>query len=178
MPDTDNNNILRFPLKPARVGRVHCPPLNIHFPQLYRLVQKVSRAQLVALGMPCEEPIAEFIDYTITSDGDYTGTVRHQPVQSITDANMESIVIRHHGSMEEASAYLVAVLDILGTDRGDVICKTDEGVFTLARRATESSWPGPMVVYAATHASDNPAGFAEWQLAIAPDGMIHEGEFL
>ncbi|HEY5239307.1 MAG TPA: hypothetical protein VIJ62_13065 [Rhizomicrobium sp.] len=178
MADTDNSSVIRFPINRAVAGGVHCPPLNIHFPQLYRIVQKVTAADLIAAGMVDEAPIAEFIHYAIGDDESYMGSVVSEPVQGICDEDMASVVIRHHRSFEEASAYLDAVMDVCGAEFADSICRTGEGYFTMARRATEESWPGPTVFYVAVHEADNLAGFDDRQIATAPDGTTAQSDYL
>jgi hypothetical protein len=178
MSEDEYGKVLRFPVKRAVAGRVYCPPLNIHFPQLFRTVQTVTQADLDALGRTDAAPIERFIDYTLHEDAEYFGTVEREAVRCITEADQESIVVRHHRDMKEAVAYLNAVADLQGGAAINPICYTKEGLFTLAHRSTESAWPGPMVIYLATYPADNPVGSDEWYIGIAPDGATMQGEDL
>jgi hypothetical protein len=173
MSEGQSGNVVRFPIKAAVAGRVYCPPLNIHFPQLFRILQPVTRADLEALGETEVEPVENFIDYTLDQDHRYYGKVECEAVRNLAEADRESIVVRHHRSFEEAMSYLDAVSDLFGLEDAHPIFKTKEGLFTLARRQTDKAWPGPMVIYVAVHPADNLVGSEVWQVAIAPDGSAN-----
>ncbi len=178
MSENDLGQVVRFPVKRAVAGRVYCPPLNIYFPQLFRIVQTVTRADLDALGVTDEQPIENFIHYTLHDDAEYIGTVEREAVRSIAEAGQESVVVRHHRGVDEAVSYLDAVSDIRGGEDTSPICRTKDGLFTLARRPTPSVWPGPMVVYLATHPANNRFGCEVWHIGITPDGTTLRGDDL
>jgi hypothetical protein len=176
MSEDDLGQVVRFPVKRAVAGRVYCPPLNIYFPQLFRVVQTVTQADLDALGLTDEQPLENFIHYTLHEDEEYFGTVAREAVRSITETGQESVIIRHHRDLNEAVSYLDAVTDLRGGEDVSPICRTRDGIFTLARRPTPSSWPGPMVIYLATHPADNRFGSEVWHIGIAPDGTMKRDE--
>jgi hypothetical protein len=141
------------------------------------VVQTVTPAELIALGIPDEEPLDRAVDYTLHAEQQYTGTVDRQQISRIIDLGFESLVIRYHSDLECAATYLTAIGDIYGPDAGRPIFRTEVGLFTLTRRPTEESWPGPMVIYVAdyTVGSDE---YEQWQIATAPDGTMTEGDFI
>jgi hypothetical protein len=78
--------------------------------------------------------------------------------------------VRWHPTEERGSGYLEAVLDLRDDDTIGEICRTKDGLFTLAERSTHPDWPGPLVIYLAEHPVNNIVGTEIWYLALAPDG--------
>ncbi len=65
MAENDFGKSLHFPVNRVGTGSVYCPPLKIHFPKLYRDVQTITRKQLIAMGLPNEQPTDHCVHYTI-----------------------------------------------------------------------------------------------------------------
>ena len=57
--------IHRFEIGRARRGGVYCPPLDLNFPALHRVVQNVSQEQLDEIGLTDEQPVESYVHYTI-----------------------------------------------------------------------------------------------------------------
>jgi hypothetical protein len=172
------DKVSRFPLKQAEIGGIYCEPLKIHFPSLIRIVQTATRAQLDAEGFTDIEPTDHFVEYTIDPLQEYFGTVERETVRAITDTKQGSIVIRHHYNLKEAVSYLDAVGDLCGLEAIVPIYRIADGLFTMVRRPTDPSWPGPMVIHVAAYAANNRAGLSNvWQMGVAPDGTAKVGEY-
>jgi hypothetical protein len=165
MTDGTSAKIVRFPVNRAGSGSVYCAPLKLHFPPLFRVVQTFSPAELRLHGAAGAEMSERFVHYTLSEEDNYVGTIVRQPVNRIMEADQNSIVIRHHANVEQAMSYINGVADSSDDQTVEPICQTKEGVFTAVRRPTKPGWPGPMVIYAAIHGSDNIAGYNVWQLA-------------
>jgi hypothetical protein len=164
--------IYRFEVGRARRGGVYCQSLDITFPALFRVVQSLSREQLDDHGLTDVEPIDRYVHYTIREDTPQgiLGTVECGTMRGIPDPDAPSLVVRWHPTEERASAYLEAVLDLRDDDSTGEICRTKDGLFTLAERSTNPDWPGPLVIYLAEHPANNIVGTEIWYLALAPDG--------
>lgn len=93
------------------------------------------------------KPLDRLVDYTLNHDQAYSGTVEHQKVGWIVDPDFASLVIRYHPNLETAGSYLTSISDLSGSEAVDPVWSTDAGFFTLARRSTDQSWPGPMIIY-------------------------------
>jgi hypothetical protein len=176
--DGDGGNVLRFPIKRTRAGGIYCPPREIYFPLLYRVVQTVTQSQIDAVGLTKFEPINDYVHYTISEDTEYFGTITREVVRGIWPGDRDSIVIRHHRNYNQASAYLVGALDASGDKASDSIYQTEAGIFTMIRRPTAPHWPSPMVIYVADYPADNAIGSATWEVATTPDGVTTRSEYL
>jgi hypothetical protein len=88
--------IIKFPigqrrqLQQGRPGEVFCPPLDIRFPIVYRIVQSMSREDLDEFGLHGEEPFAGYHHYTLAAEEEkgetYPGTVERSVVRMLDPA--------------------------------------------------------------------------------------------
>src|SRR5262245_52531859 len=78
--------IHRFEIDRARWGGVYCPPLDLNFPALYRVVQNVSRQQLDEAGLTDEEPVESYVHYTIDEHQQFLDSIERSVARGITDA--------------------------------------------------------------------------------------------
>ncbi|MBY0511804.1 MAG: hypothetical protein K2P94_16825 [Rhodospirillaceae bacterium] len=160
--------VIRFPLQHARERGLMCPPLKIHFPALYRTVQTVTQADLDALKAP-GPPLNGFVDYAINPNLSYFGHVERQRTTHVIDPRFDSLVLRHHAQSELAIAYLTALSDVATEEIDNPVIGTDSGTFTLVRRPTRKTWPGPLVIYKAEFKTAEDE--RDWTLIIGPDGQ-------
>jgi hypothetical protein len=108
--------IHRFEIGRARRGGVYCPPLDLNFPVLYRVVQSVSRQQLDEVGLIDEQPVESYVHYTIDEHQRFLGSIERTVARGISDAAAPSLVMRWHPNEEQAASYLDALLDISDPD--------------------------------------------------------------
>lgn len=135
--------------QPAERG-VFFQPRNIYFPQLRRLCITWN-TNLEEFGIDTPAPSSDpSIVYTIDSDYENTvhGWVEAQVVSHVLEEEGQTLVIRHHNLKELAITYIDGALDA-GTPDFDIdsIVQTDQGIFTLVRRASPPSEDGPFVFY-------------------------------
>ncbi len=174
LPSTIEKNH-RFEIGRARPGGVYCPPLNLNFPVLYRAVQNISREELDELGLTDEEPVESFVHYTIAENHRFLGSIERTVARGVIDAEAPSIIIRWHPNEELARSYLDALMDVSDPeDSNGELCRTEDGVFTLAQRPTYREWPGPLVIYLAEVPAGRPYPFDTeiWYIAFRPDGSL------
>jgi hypothetical protein len=149
---------------------------RLNFPTLYRVVQNVSREQLDEVGLTDDEPVEAFIHYTINNDQRFLGSTERAVARGIIDAAAPSLVIRWQPGEERAHGYLDALGDASEVDdwNGE-LCRTEDGLFTLAERSTHPDWPGPLVIYLADCPTGRPYPFDTdiWYMAFRPDGALH-----
>jgi hypothetical protein len=166
-----DDKVLRFPVHRARSGGVFCPPLKIMFPTLYRVSQTVTKEQLSAFGVGDQEPVSDYLHYTLSDDDSkFAGTIERTAIRGISATDSVSVVIRHHNSPEMAVSYLEGIGDVLGDHDIEPIYRTEDGTFTMVKRPTSRSWKSPLVIYIAIHPADNIFGSDVWQVATSPDG--------
>lgn len=165
----------RFEIGRARRGGVYCPPLDLNFPVLYRVVQNVSRQQLDEVGLTDDEPVESYVHYTINENQRFLGSIERTVARGIFDAGAPSLVIRIHPNEEIAAGYLKALDDIGDIDdwNGE-LCRSEDGLFTLTERPTHRDWPGPLVIYFADYPTGRPHPFETdtWYIAFRPDGAL------
>ena len=164
--------IYPFVIRGARRGGIYCQPLDITFPALFRVVQTLSREQLDEQGLSDMEPIDGYVHYTISDEEQQRipGTIECTTIRGIPDPDALTLVVRWHANEEHASGYLDAVGDLSDDETNGEICRSNDGIFTLAKRSTNPDWPGPLVIYLAVHPANNLSGSEIWYLALAPDG--------
>ncbi len=179
------SNVVQFPARKAVSGPIYCDIHDVSFPQVLRIVQTLTAGNIAkslaeaAIVLGDLEPIrpGEYVYYDLDTChyGDITSWDR---VTFIDAADMsESIFIRFHESEAEALAYLSATMDLhfdpdsAQADWGPDIYRTENGVFTLARRETRVGWPGPLIVYLARR--KEPVGIqCQWAIAVGPGGQL------
>ena len=167
--------IHRFGIGRGRRGGVYCPPLDLNFPALYRVVQNVSRQQLDEAGLTDEEPVESYVHYTIDEHQRFLGSIERSIARGITDAGAPSLVIRWHPNEEIAAGYLDALLDISDPDDwSGELCRSEDGLFTLTERPTHRDWPGPLVIYLADYPRGRPYPFETdiWYIAFRANGAL------
>jgi hypothetical protein len=166
--------IYAFEIHRARPGGVLCPPLGITFPALTRIVQSLSREELDEFGVTDVEPGKHFIHYTLSDESSadrYPGTIERASIRGMPDQDGPSLVIRRHTAEEHAYGYLAALGDISDEEgNGSELCRTDQGLFTLAPRPNRADFPHPLVIYLAEYPTNNIVGSDYWYLALAADG--------
>jgi hypothetical protein len=172
---SDHSKSVHSLIRPVLPG-VFCPPLNLRFPTVFRIVQSVTRQQLDEYGLHDLEPIQDCNHYTLAEPdldldaGRYPGTIVRTRLQSLDPAiDRVSLVIRRHLSRATSDGYR-AGLDDYSVDFGEIIRRT-EGIFTLITRPTKPAWPGPLLIHSAELTDDT----AHWVVAVAPDGTLIEG---
>jgi hypothetical protein len=114
------NDVIPFPDANRSPGDVFCEPMGIFFPRLYRL--DLPDRHLYTLS-PAATPCPH-------------GT-KISRAHSLFSGDRFSIVVRRHGSMNAADAYLGALRDMEIAGRSDVVSQTDQGCFTLVQRPTK-----------------------------------------
>lgn len=185
-------DVVQFPVRRARRGGVFCEPLGIFFPALLRQVVTATAEDLKTVGLEDDPDVAPgtWTYYALGEANQAIGTSVLTEVNCINpDDRIESIVIRHHPSLEHAHGYLDACGDkFLADETGDDfdetgddfdgsgIFETDEAIFTITPIATNSSWPGPLVFNLAEVPADNIAGRSSWAHIVAPGGVVLEGK--
>jgi Domain of unknown function (DUF4279) len=166
--------IHRFEISSALRGGVYCLTLDLNFPILYRVVQNVSREQLDEVGATDEQP-GSYVRYTISERIRFLGSTERTVARGIIDAGAPSLVIRWHPNEELAAGYLDALADISDPDdwNGE-LCRSEDGLFTLAERPTHRDWPGPLVIYLADCPTGRPHPFDTdiWYIAFKPNGTL------
>ena len=166
--------IHRFEIGRARRGGVYCPPLDLNFPVLHRVVQNVSQEQLDEIGLTDEQPVESYVHYTIGEDQRFLGSTEWTVARGIIDAAAPSLVIRWHPNEELAASYLSAIADICDPDWNGELCRSEDGLFTLAERPTYRDWPGPLVIYLADYPTGRPYPFETdiWYIAFRANGAL------
>jgi hypothetical protein len=133
----------------------------------------VSRQQLDEAGLADEDPVESYVHYTIDENQRFFGSIERTVARGIIDAGAPSLVIRVHPDEEMAAGYLNALGDISDIDdwNGE-LCRSEDGLFTLAKRPTHRDWPGPLVIYFADYPTGRPHPFETdiWYIAFRPDG--------
>jgi hypothetical protein len=173
------SKVVRSPIGPRDIWAVFCPPLNLRFPTVYRIVQSMTREQLDDRGVHDEEPFV-YNHYTLDEEDDdarrYPGTIERRTIRSLDPAiDRVSLVIRYQRIPDEALGYWQGLYDY-GVGCGtDAIFPTEEGTFTLITRPTKPSWPGHLIIYCVDKVpTDDLIGEDSWVLAVAPDGSLIE----
>jgi Domain of unknown function (DUF4279) len=166
--------IHRFEIGRARRGGVYCPPLDLNFPVLHRVVQNVSQEQLDEIGLTDEQPVESYVHYTIGEDQRFLGSTEWTVARGIIDSAAPSLVIRWHQNEELAASYLSAIADISDPDWNGELCRSEDGLFTLAERPTHRDWPGPLVIYLADYPTGRPNPFETdiWYIAFRANGAL------
>jgi hypothetical protein len=164
-------------------GPVKCDPLGIRFPCLYRATSVATLEDLQRHGLdrcPDLSP-GTYTEYSLKEETFQIGTTTFEKVTHIFPGDQsESLVIRHHPSLGEASGYLEATMDMTlwkgeeDDTLGGVLHQTEDGFFTLAMVPTNPAWPGPLVIYLAQVPAPNPSGMDYWAYAVGPDGEVVE----
>jgi hypothetical protein len=131
-------SILKFEVGRARRGGVYCSPLDVTFPALFRVVQSLSREQLDEHGLTDMEPINRYIHHTMRDEDErrIPGTIESKAIIGVPDSGEPSLVLRWHPNEEYAAAYLDAVADLSDDESNGEICRTNDGLFTRAKRST------------------------------------------
>ena len=167
---------------PADPGPVVCAPLGIRFPTLYRGLVTTTQEDLRGWGLEHDPEVAlgEWVFYNLEKNDSAIGTISWEAVNHIhQEDRVESFVIRHHPSIENAMGYIDALGDFTNakedSNTGQVLFQTEDGIFTFASIPTSPSWPGPMVLYLANVPSTRFGQHGEiWVHAVGPDGKAVE----
>jgi hypothetical protein len=171
-------NVVTCPLGSAEPGNIWCPPLELYFPQIFRITRSVARSSRAAE--------VTHIGYTLdprAASRMVAGSVTHA-VDYLSAEETHSLIVRHHWSESLANAYLEAVEDLAETTEslevleivGAVFTLPDGSVFTLAARPTRADWPGPMIIYVADwpHAVEA----EHFEVVIGPNGKRQARDLL
>jgi hypothetical protein len=155
-------------------SRIFCKPLNLHFPQIYRLHR--SRRMLTEhVSAASGEWIAgSRLEFSLSGDtSSRLGLVRAEPIKHLEPSDQNSLVLRHHWSRSRAQAYLQGVEDSNSVLSIGGVFPSDEAFFTLIQRATSEAWSGPTIFYLADLFEDDAALSAQnWEMSAACDGII------
>lgn len=171
--------IIRFPIKRIAAGGVYCPPFDLHFPKLYRARVKTTQAHLEEAGLSGDPELkpGEWSHFGFELAPDHVrfiGDATWEPVTHLAPED-QSLVIRHHASLERAEGYLDAHLDVspIGEDDGAAIYETDHGIFTLIPCPTQASWPGPVIFHLAYDYTRVFGGIPDtWAHIVGPTGTV------
>lgn len=166
-----------FPKLPANFGFICCNRNGVRFPLLYRIDVKVTQKDLKDIGIEYDPNIkpGSFVFFEIGLSNKYVGEKIITPVSSIQagDSN-DSIVIRHHKSLELAHGYLQGYIDtkISDLDAIDLCIYEIEGcIFTSIPIATKEEWPGPLVFYITKVPSEHLDMEVDWACIMGPNGV-------
>jgi hypothetical protein len=173
-------NVVTCPLGSAEAGNIWCPPLELYFPQVFRLSRRVARSGGAAA--------VTHIGYTLdrAASRAVAGSETHA-IDHLSAEETHSLIVRHHWSDSLASAYLEAVEDLADTAEtlealeiaGAVFTLADGSVFTLAERPTRGDWPGPMIIYVAEiYDAPNAVGAEHFEVVVGPDGKPEARDLL
>lgn len=169
------SKIHQFEIGRVRPGGVYCPPLDLNFPILYRVIQNVSRQQLDEVGLTDDEPVESYVHYTIDEHQRFLGSIERTVARGIVETGAPSLVMRWQPNEEIAAGYLKALDDISDIDdwTGE-LCRSEDGLFTLTERPTHRDWPGPLIIYFADYPTGRPRPFETdiWYVAFRPDGAL------
>lgn len=174
-------NVLKMPRKAVKRGRIWCEPLELYFPQVYRLRDKDCHVVIAGMDSNLSQP-CHACAFTLEVGGAALSVERAwaaAPIQQMSRCDKGSLIVRHHWSEMLANAYLEGVEDLAATPTVGGVFETESGIFTLAEAPTRESWPGPMLIYVAEIYDDSaPVGVVHWEMAISPNGEIRRGDML
>jgi hypothetical protein len=160
---------------------VVCRPLNLRFPTVYRIDESATREQLDYYRVYDKEPYTGLKHYSFFDDRCYFGTFERTAISTLDPTiDTVSLVIRYHLSRETALSYLDCLEDFGIDDMENSWHQTEEGIFTLIKRPTKPSWPGPLIIYYVDSVpADTISGDNCWIVAVASDGAFIEqfGDF-
>lgn len=171
--------VVKFPIGIARRGKVFCKPLNIYFPQIYRLVRKrdalISRVNGVSVGDLQRNTIC---DYSLTAEVDTAaGVIRTVEIDHLSQGDDASLIIHHFWSMDHAIFYAKSAEDHFRDQPSNAICENQDGIFTMTKCPTHPGWGGPTIFYLADGFEDDAiAGFAYWEASAGSDGVLRHDE--
>lgn len=169
--------IIKFPIRSGSKGSIWCEPLKCFFPQVFHGIQRVTRELLYELGIDDEE-IGEYNQFTLETGFEYPGVTIFEPIRRLEMNSDTSLIIRWHRNEEIASTYLTGVADMKPSNLYP-ICRTDQGIFTLAKRRTSEKWPSPMLFYVAEYYDPKERyGFGFWERSISADGELTASDLL
>ena len=168
-----NGQVVRFPARMARRGDVWCEPLKIYFPQVYRLVGKKVSLYSAAPNFKHNENVVACDFSLFDLKDDVAGIAKAIPLRHLSPSDDRSLVIRHHWSESLANAYLQGVDDVDPRQPSGGIYETEGEIFTIAKRRTRKSWPGPIIFYlAALFEDDSDIGVQIWEKSVGVDGEL------
>ena len=168
----------------AKSRSILCKPLNLHFPQIYRL-HRWRR-------IPSEHSPQAHSDGAFQTQSEFSlhsalaphseGVVA-EPLSHLAPTDRNSLILRHHWSRSRAQAYLQGVEDTVPDQPIGSVFVLNEAFFTLVRRATSRAWKGPMIFYLADlFEDDGELGAQSWEMSASCDGLVcrsdifHEAE--
>lgn len=163
-------------LRPFVAARnpIFCKPLNLRFPQIYRL----HRSRRI----PPDQTPAASGDWSLRSHAKFSlsGEVAPhaeivcvEPIGHLTLSDQKSLVLRHHWSRAMAQAYLQGVEDVEPDQPIGGVFVSGDAFFTLTQRATSKAWNGPMIFYLADlFEDDGLMGAQSWEMSASCDGVI------
>jgi len=167
--------LLKFPTRVARRGDVWCEPLEIYFPQVYRLVRKKVSLSTAAPSFKHNESVVACDFSLFNLKDDVAGTAKAIPLRHLSPSDDRSLVIRHHWSEPLANAYLQGVEDTDSNQPRGGIYETEGKIFTIAKCRTRKSWSGPMIFYLADlFEDDSDIGVRIWEKSVGVDGELRE----
>ncbi len=176
--------IVKLKATGAKPRPVFCKPLNLHFPQIYRLHRSHS--------VPSQQTPRSHGDWTLQTPSEFSlrNDIPRQseitfaePISHLAPTDPNSLILRHHWSRSTAQAYLQGVEDTESNQPIGSVFVFNETCFTLTRRATSQAWTGPMIFYLADlFEDDDEFGAESWEMSASCDGLIcrsdifHEAE--
>jgi len=114
------------------------------------------------------EPLA-WPSYTLEPDR-FDKSARLQNIGRLDSDAPTSVLVKRHGSREEALGFRSAIAVFDPSQIGCRLFRDGVGIFTISCIPTYKVWPGPLLIYQTEHPADNIVGWNTWTLGITPDG--------
>ncbi len=155
-------------------SRIFCKPLNLHFPQIYRLHFSRRMPAEQTSAAPGEWIAGSHVEFSLSGEASSrSGIVCAEPIEHLAPSDQNSLVLRHHWSRSRAQAYLQGVEDGNSVLPIGGVFASDGALFTLIQRATSKAWRGPTIFYLADlFEDDGVLGAQNWETSAACDGII------
>lgn len=158
----------------SKCSRIFCKPLDIHFPQIYRLqrTRPISTGQTRAASG--EWPVRGHPEFSLSGEVSLrAGIAAAEPIGHLAPADEKSLVLRHHWSRSRAQTYLQGVEDNCPDQLISGVFVADGAFFTLTQRATSGAWNGPTIFYLADLFEDDDfLSVQNWEMSAACDGTV------
>lgn len=173
-----------FPQFEAKFGLIYCDKNSVRFPMLFKINVTTTLEHFKEAGLEDYQDAkpGTYIYFEIGLKQNYIGDITITPVTHIQCGESDdSIVIRHHKSLESAHSYLQGHIDskIDNLDTIDAcVYTTGESIFTSITIPTPPSWPGPLVFYVTSIPHTYLDEEIDWACIIGPDGTtLDSSEF-
>jgi hypothetical protein len=176
-----NERVLKFPTRPATPGKIWCEPLEIFFPQVYRLRKKHDLLSTASPSRGLKTTISLYTQerYTLSTHdgpaplGEASAVDRLQPWED------RSVIVRCHLDARAAESYLSGLAEHVPSLVCGQVFHCNGYAFTLTRRETRKSWLGARIFYVAeVFQDDDSFGSLFWERSASVDGVLSATELL